>query len=320
MKKAWILAPLTALSLVFAGCDGQEDDSAGQAGTSGESDDPDDDETSDPEEPEDDEDPGQTTGPDEDEPEETDGEEEPDDTDGCSFLCPKDDDNNPVAAECDLWTQDCDDGEKCMPWANNGGGSWNASKCTPVNSEPGQPGDPCTVEGSGVSGVDTCIAGAMCWDVDEENNGTCVALCGGSPAAGVCDDPTTSCIIANDGFLPLCLEVCDPLLQDCADGSACYPGDDGFVCVPDASGPDQGAFGDPCEFTNACDPGLLCAGAAAVPGCESARCCTDFCDLSDPEPAVGCGGLAGGQECIGLFAEGQAPPGFEDAGFCAIPE
>ncbi|MEM6293443.1 MAG: ribulose phosphate epimerase [Myxococcota bacterium] len=310
---------MTALSLVFAGCDGKEDNPADQGGTSGSSEDPDDDDTSDPEDPEDDDDPGQTTGADDEPEDEEDTDEEPEDTDdGCTFLC--DDPDNPSVAECDLWTQDCDTGEKCMPWANDGGSSWNASKCTMEDSEPGQPGDACTVEGSGVSGVDSCAVGSMCWDVDEENNGTCVAFCGGSAEAAICDDPTTSCIIANDGFLPLCLTVCDPLLQDCGDGSACYPGDDGFVCVPDASGPDLGAFGDPCEFTNACDPGLLCAGAAAVPGCESARCCTDFCDLSDPEPAVGCGGLAGGQECVGIFPEGQAPPGSEDTGFCAIPE
>ena len=120
--------------------------------------------------------------------------------------------------------------------------------------------------------------------------------------------------------MPLCLPQCDPLLQNCAEGSACYPGDEGFVCVPDASGPELGAYGDACEFTNACDPSLLCIGAAAVPGCESSRCCSDFCDMADPEPSSGCGGVAQGQECIAFFPEGQAQPGYEDVGFCGLPE
>jgi hypothetical protein len=65
--------------------------------------------------------------------------------------------------ECDLWKQDCPPGEKCMPWANDGGGSWNATRCTPLAEDPRQPGEPCTVEGSGVSGRDDCDIRAMCW-------------------------------------------------------------------------------------------------------------------------------------------------------------
>src|SRR5690606_38571371 len=34
--------------------------------------------------------------------------------------------------ECDVFAQDCPKGEKCMPWANDGGGSWNATTCSPV--------------------------------------------------------------------------------------------------------------------------------------------------------------------------------------------
>src|SRR5262245_15971404 len=31
--------------------------------------------------------------------------------------------------ECDVWAQDCPPGEKCMPWANDGGSSWNSLRC-----------------------------------------------------------------------------------------------------------------------------------------------------------------------------------------------
>ncbi len=316
MKKTWILAHLTFFALCASACDPKEGDQVA-----------DDDQTADTEDESEDNPEGETEDEPADEPDDTDdsasstgGEDDPpEDTDDCSFLCDDSSDSG-IAAECSLWDQDCMDGEKCMPWANDGGSSWNASKCTPLEAEADQPGDPCTVEGSGVSGVDSCAVGSMCWNVGEEGTGTCVALCGGSQEAPLCDDPTATCIIANEGFLPLCLPLCDPLLQNCSEGSACYPGDEGFVCVPDASGPDLGAYGDPCEYTNACDPSLLCIGAAAVPGCESARCCSNFCDLGEPEPSAGCGGVAQGQECISAFPEGQVQPGFEDVGFCAIPE
>ncbi len=229
-------------------------------------------------------------------------------------------DGGGVGIECSVWDQDCPQGEKCMPWANDGGSSWNATKCTPLDPNPAQPGDSCTVEGNGVSGVDNCDIASMCWDVDPETNmGTCVAFCTGSEANPVCDDPNTTCSIANEGVLILCLPNCDPLLQDCADGQACYPINEFFVCAPDASG-EMGLYGDPCEYLNVCDPGLFCANANVVPGCAgSLGCCSEFCDLDDPNPNSQCMGAGGGQECTPWYEEGQAPPGYENVGACAIP-
>lgn len=223
---------------------------------------------------------------------------------------------------CDVWAQDCPVGEKCMPWANDGGNSWNALKCVEIDDNPGEPGDPCHVEGGGVSGIDDCAIGSMCWDVDPETSeGVCVAMCTGDQAAPICEDPSTSCIIVNDGVLNLCLPDCDPLLQDCEDGQACYPVNGTFTCAPDASGPELGVFGDPCEFINACDAGLFCANASAVPGCGgSAGCCSDFCDLDADFPEDDCSGAAEGQECLPFFDEGDAPPGAEAFGACALPE
>ena len=139
--------------------------------------------------------------------------------------------------ECDIFAQDCPDGEKCMPWANDGGGAWNATRCTAVDDSAGQPGDECIVEGSGVSGIDSCDLGVMCWDVDPETNvGTCVAMCTGDEANPICEDPATTCTIANNGAIVLCLPTCDPLLQDCGDDQGCYPIDDEWSCAPDTSG------------------------------------------------------------------------------------
>ena len=231
-------------------------------------------------------------------------------------------DGGGVNNECDIWTQDCPEGEKCMPWANDGGGSWNATRCSPLDPNPGQPGDTCTVEGSGVSGIDDCDISNMCWNVDPETNqGTCVPFCEGDEANPLCSDPDNGCSISNDGTLILCLPFCDPLLQDCTEGEACYPEAGGFICSPDASGPDLGAYGDPCEFLNVCDPGFWCADAASVPGCAgSAGCCSAFCDFSEAMADQSCPGFDQGQSCVTFWVEGEAPPGEEDYGLCLIEQ
>lgn len=241
------------------------------------------------------------------------------DSTGCSFIgCDETGGCDGGQCECDVWAQDCQEGEKCNPWANDGGNSWNATKCVPLADSPAQPGDPCEAEGGGISGFDNCDASSMCWNVDETGAGVCVAFCSGSEAAPVCEDVDATCVIANDGVLILCLPSCDPLMSDCGEGQACYPADESFACVFDASA-DAGAFGDPCEFTNVCDPGLWCAPAAGVPDCATASCCTSFCDQSDPEADASCPGAAGGQECVPWYDENQIPPGFEDVGACLIP-
>jgi hypothetical protein len=237
---------------------------------------------------------------------------------GIGFI--SDPDGGGVSIECSIWDQDCGEGEKCAPWANDGGSSWNATKCVAVDANPAQPGDPCTVEGSGVSGVDTCDVSSMCWDVDPETNmGSCVAFCTGSENAPTCDNPDTSCSIANEGVLVLCLPTCDPLLtSSCPDGQACYPIDASFVCAPDASGEDAGADNDPCEYINACDPGTICVNPAIVDGCPAGAggCCQFVCDLSEDAAAEGC---TADESCEPWYEEGMVPPGYEDVGVCALP-
>jgi hypothetical protein len=257
--------------------------------------------------------PGTTDGPDK--PGET--TEDPDDT-TCSFVCDTTSGEDGPPPQCDNWAQDCPDGEKCAAYADNGGSSWNNLKCVPADPAGGQAGDPCTVEGSGVSGFDSCAKGSMCWDIDPDSGqGTCVALCGGSPDAATCADPNTSCVIANEGVLNLCLNKCDPLLQDCEGKDLCLPNPndpDGFVCVLDASGPGGAAF-DPCEYANACDKGLVCQAPSLAMECDPSAlgCCLPFCDLSAPE----CPGA--GQQCLAWYEQGTAPPGYENLGLCGIP-
>jgi len=216
--------------------------------------------------------------------------------------------------ECDVFRQDCRPGQKCAAWADDGATAWNATKCVEVTGD-GAPGEPCTAIGGGVSGMDDCAFGAMCWDVDQSNHGTCIALCTGAPEAPQCL-PGFHCPLVSEGVLNLCFADCDPLLQDCPADDLCIPGPDYFTCTFDASG-DLGKTNDPCEFANACDPGLMCLDtAAASSACQpgSTGCCQPFCKFPNspcPNPD---------QQCIPFFDPMQPiPPGYESVGICAIP-
>ena len=226
--------------------------------------------------------------------------------------------------DCDPYAQDCDAGERCVPWANDGGGSWNATRCSPLDDDPDGLGDACTVEGSGVSGVDSCDIGLMCLGVDPETNiGTCSELCGCGPDEPTCSGGGTICSITNGGALPICLPACDPLGYDgtediCEDGQVCVPVGAWFLCAPDGSG-DDGAAGDDCSSLNGCDPGLMCVASALIPGCGglAAGCCTEFCDTGE-----GDSGCSNNQtECVAFFEAGQEPEEcHEDTGVCIDPD
>jgi hypothetical protein len=98
------------------------------------------------------------------------------------------------------------------------------------------------------------------------------------------------------------------------DGEGCWGIDQDFVCAPDASG-EMGAYGDPCEYLNVCDPGLACIPPEFVPGCSAAGCCSPFCYLGQPNNCPGATQL-----CIPWFEPGQSPPGYEHVGVCGIPK
>lgn len=225
-----------------------------------------------------------------------------------------DPDGGGEAFECDPMVQDCPAGQKCMWWANDGGSAWNATRCSPIAPNPDDVGEPCEIEVSGTSGLDSCVLGSMCWDVDPKTGeGTCVSLCTGSESHPTCADPEMLCT----GRGPyLCLPTCCPIEQDCEEGDACYPIGDRFSCAPDASG-DLGSYGDPCEFINVCNPGLLCLGASSIPDCQgSAGCCTAYCEVG----STSCSLLHPDLECMAWYDEDHAPPGLENTGACTLPE
>ncbi len=210
-----------------------------------------------------------------------------------------------IPEDCSILEQDCPRGYKCMPWADNGGSSWNDTKCVPIVADPSAAGEPCTVVGSGTSGEDDCDGTSMCWDVDPETNiGTCQLFCIGPEESPTCADPCQVCPQSGDGAILLCFDACDPLAQNCDPGQACYGINDYFMCAPDAS-PRGTGIGSPCEYINVCPPGMACLGAEAVPGCdEGIGCCAPYCPVGGADP---CPGLLPGTTCTAWYEEGDNP-------------
>lgn len=222
--------------------------------------------------------------------------------------------------DCDIWNEDCPEGQKCMPYSSDGGPSWDSVKCVPLDPNPAQPGEPCTAEGNGISGLDSCAQHTMCWNVNLETGmGECVPMCIGTPDAPSCADPLRACIMANEGVLILCLPQCDPLAQDCLlDDDQCFPTPknlEEFVCILDDQFHEQ-SFA-PCEFPNACARELFCADPALAVECDpmALGCCLPFCDLDDPNTCPG-----QGQQCVPWYDDpSDAAPFNTDVGLCALP-
>ncbi|NVB37333.1 ribulose phosphate epimerase [Pseudenhygromyxa sp. WMMC2535] len=205
---------------------------------------------------------------------------------------------------CDPWAQDCADGEKCVAYASSGGG-WDANKCVPVMGE-GQIGDSCSYAGA-AEGTDDCGADSWCWDTDEEGqNGTCIPFCSGSADDPMCD-AGSSCTIANDGTINVCLPTCDPLLQNCeSEGNSCYWDNSGFVC---ATATEDIPTNGECGYINDCVGGNLCVDASYLPDCAGSA----YCDTDDGECTVD------GTECVAFWEEGEEIPGLETLGVCILP-
>ena len=207
-------------------------------------------------------------------------------------------------------------GQKCMPYSNDGSGTWNDAMCSDIDPAPDKLGASCSVVDSGTSGIDSCAAGSMCFNLPpgELDGGTCTPFCKGSAQNPTCSDPKTSCAVSNGGFLALCLTNCDPLASNCKAGQVCVPNNTAgtFVCVLDASnGADQG---DSCAYANGCSPGFICITGDYVQNCNKNACCTAFCDTTLPNTCAGNPAVT----CIPFYEVGTAPPGYEDVGICGI--
>ncbi len=134
------------------------------------------------------------------------------------------------ALECDLVANDCPDGEKCSPWANDGGDEWNATHCVPIARDPVGPGEACATEGSPVSGIDDCEPGSVCLVDDPVGmTGLCEPMCDGMLDS--CPEAGDVCIFTSPAFVPLCYLECDPVAPQCPRGEVCDEISDFGICV-----------------------------------------------------------------------------------------
>jgi hypothetical protein len=173
------------------------------------------------------------------------------------------------------------------------------------------PGESCWWGGL-VEATDDCDETSLFWDVmevDGELLGTCRAFCMGTPDTPECPEGF-ACPISADPTAPVCLPMCDPLVQDCAPGLGCYWTISWFMCT---STTQNIPAGQPCGFINDCAAGLSCIDASVLPACEGAACCTPFCELmlGDAE----CEAVVG-TTCVPFFEQGAASPGYDDVGVC----
>lgn len=219
-----------------------------------------------------------------------------DDTDSCGDGLPDGVLAHCSPTDCSVIAQNCPAGEACRPWANDGSSTWNAARCTPIEADPGQADEACTVQGSGSSGVDSCDAGLLCWEVDADTlEGTCIEMCSGSLAEPVCSNADDVCGISNQGVLALCLPSCELPVDDCDADEVCVPmGEDTLVCIS--------------ERYAKCPAGTIEVAPIVGLGCTQGEpCCSPYCDLAEDASC------ARGLECVPLSEPNPAHP---DVGVC----
>lgn len=215
--------------------------------------------------------------------------------------------------DCDPFGQDCPVGQKCVPWDEQGGNTWNGARCVEITGD-GAPGDPCTAPEGPVAGVDDCALGSICWNVDEQNHGVCVAQCLGSVEAPTCP-PKHGCILYAELYLDLCFPSCFPAPDDCPEDRICIPYQQSFFC--EEKGPEPGAQTNESCSASRCAKGLACLDASdASSACDDfpdGSCCQPYCEFPGgtcPNPD---------QQCLPWHDPMWfVPPGYENLGYCGI--
>lgn len=226
---------------------------------------------------------------------------------------------------CELAAQTCPKGQKCNPSGMDTGFVFTGQPlCVPLEPDPKPPGEPCSVLGDPLDGTDECELGSVCLFPDDQGMGLCHALC------SIDDDPQhdSSCPIATTLCNPpacqecnwgYCDEPCDPRdLDACPAKELCAGFTEGLFCLLDGSGGGGGNAGDPCEFLNACAPGLRCADAETVAGCpdDASGCCAPFCSTDQPNT---CPNKDQGEVCVPWFVDNPPPPKLATLGSCSLP-
>ncbi len=213
---------------------------------------------------------------------------------------------------CDIHLEGCEEGEKCNVFSpEEWGPGFDSLGCFPLAPEPKQIGEPCSTGELPYDGIDDCVEAAVCWEVDEEGNGTCLELC--YPKSGtddwLCHDKPANCQLCQSCVVGLCTPYCDPILNDCPGGQSCYAVNDSYTCAPVAG---DGVDGSPCPYINSCTEGFGCVEATELQDCEADACCTPFCDLESPDSCP-----AELESCTPVFD--PQPEGHEHVGLCRVP-
>jgi hypothetical protein len=224
---------------------------------------------------------------------------------------------------CSLWVDECGAGRKCMPYSVLEDRVPDEVKCCDAVPNPHLVGENCEITDYDGSCLDSCEVGSMCvLDDDETKSGLCRKFC--QPSGPDCE-PEQTCksffeTIATSPTVPLCMDKCDPLVQDCTPSTwKCIPdaptdaGQSGFICVPPPPTPERAVF-DACGLANDCEAGLVCIGEDRVPSCPFTSCCTAFCSLSEGDGP--CQALHPDLQCVDWMS---AEPSWQDVGACAIP-
>jgi hypothetical protein len=210
-----------------------------------------------------------------------------------------------IVEMCDPGVQDCPRGQKCSSYVSvPGKETVDATHCVDIMGDDSF-GEAC----ERIEGNDTCDAGFFCMtDVSGHTGmGICLEYC-------IVNQPCEfggTCFAFNDGALPVCQTLCDPLIQNCPSDQGCYAAFDNFVCAMPGPPVGGGNDGDSCGTIQGCNPGLVCKDG--TDGCPTTQCCTPICDLSGPADQC-----TAPEMC--LQALDDPPPNLSDVGYCTVPQ
>ncbi|HWB81306.1 MAG TPA: hypothetical protein VG755_40365 [Nannocystaceae bacterium] len=199
-------------------------------------------------------------------------------------------DVGPSEPTCDLFEQNCDKGEKCVPVFG-----FSTRDCVPIAPEPLADGESCEAGSD-----DPCGPSSWCGLPDDDGNGTCLPLCTGAFANPICPVDTI-CVIDDEMIVAYCAAPCDPFdPAACPGHHSCQPTARGFGCLEEGGH----TRGEHCLQNDSCADGLYCAPGGLVEGCCFESCCAPLCSDANPCEGGACQPL------------GDAVPGPDGLGFC----
>ena len=108
------------------------------------------------------------------------------------------------------------------------------------------------------------------------------------------------------------LVSCNPVAQDCAPGSGCTLIGNSFQCAAIVR---DGAAGDVCQEETECGLGLACLTGIKLVGCDTIKCCTPLCEVSETDYT--CPGAAQGETCAAALV-GDIQAAHQDYGVCRL--